>query len=127
MPLRRVLATALLALTLTVTTTPAAHAYLWDANQNRIDDRIEAVNTNGLAAAHAGNVLSGRLILFVYPDANPLAYGVYVRYDHKPSRVVPFDESAQQIKQFLGEQKKQQHTEAFIESLKKKSKIEVLV
>ena len=47
--------------------------------------------------------------------------------DHKPSRVVPFDESAQQIKQFLGEQKKQQHTEAFIESLKKKSKIEVLV
>ncbi len=87
MPLRRVLATALFALTLAVTATPAAHAALWDANQNRIDDRIEAVNTNGLAAAHVGNVLSGRLILFVYPDAHPLAYGVYVRYDHAPTEL----------------------------------------
>ncbi|MEO6238293.1 MAG: peptidylprolyl isomerase [Vicinamibacterales bacterium] len=54
-------------------------------------------------------------------------YHIIKVIDHKPSRVVPFDESSQQIKQFLGEQKKQQHTEAFIESLKKKSKIEVLV
>ncbi len=32
-----------------------------------------------------------------------------------------------QIKQFLGNQKKQQHADAFIEGLKKKSKIEVLI
>jgi peptidyl-prolyl cis-trans isomerase C len=47
--------------------------------------------------------------------------------DHKPERVIPFEESSVQIKQFLGEQKKQQHSEAFIEGLKKKSKIEVLI
>ena len=47
--------------------------------------------------------------------------------DHKPGRAVPFEESSLQIKQFLGEQKKQQHSEAFIEGLKKKSKIEVLI
>jgi peptidyl-prolyl cis-trans isomerase C len=47
--------------------------------------------------------------------------------DHKPSRTVPLEEASPQIKQFLGEQKKQQHSEAFIEGLKKKSKIEVLI
>ena len=47
--------------------------------------------------------------------------------EHKPARVVPLEEASQQIKQFLTEQKKQQHSEAFIEALKKKSKIEVLV
>jgi peptidyl-prolyl cis-trans isomerase C len=46
---------------------------------------------------------------------------------HKPARVIPLEEASQQIKQFLTEQKKQQHSEAFIEALKKKSKIEVLV
>jgi peptidyl-prolyl cis-trans isomerase C len=54
-------------------------------------------------------------------------YHVIKVVDHKPGRTVPFEESEPQIKQFLGEQKKQQHTEAFIEGLKKKSKIEVLV
>jgi peptidyl-prolyl cis-trans isomerase C len=47
--------------------------------------------------------------------------------DRKPSRTVPFEESSPQIKQFLTEQKKQQHTEAFIDTLKKKAKIEVLI
>ena len=47
--------------------------------------------------------------------------------DHKPARVVPYEEAAAKIKEFLGEQKKQQHADAFIESLKKKSKIEVLI
>jgi len=40
---------------------------------------------------------------------------------------VPFEETSEQIKQFLSQQKKQQHQEAFIEGLKKKSKIEVLI
>ena len=47
--------------------------------------------------------------------------------DHKPARVVPYEEAAAKIKEYLGEQKKQQHADAFIESLKKKSKIEVLI
>lgn len=54
-------------------------------------------------------------------------YHVIKVIDHKPARTIPFDESTQQIKQFLGEQTKQQHSEAFIDGLKKKSKIEVLV
>jgi peptidyl-prolyl cis-trans isomerase C len=54
-------------------------------------------------------------------------YHIIKVVDHKPGRVVPFEESSAQIKQFLTEQKKQQHSEAFIEGLKKKSKIEVLV
>ena len=41
--------------------------------------------------------------------------------------MIPLEEASPQIKQFLTEQKKQQHAEAFIEALKKKSKIEVLV
>jgi peptidyl-prolyl cis-trans isomerase C len=54
-------------------------------------------------------------------------YHIIKVVDHKPGRTVPFEESEQQIKQFLGEQKKQQHAEAFIDGLKKKSKIEVLI
>jgi peptidyl-prolyl cis-trans isomerase C len=54
-------------------------------------------------------------------------YHVIKVTDHKPGRTVPFEESSQQIKQFLTEQKKQQHTEAFIDGLKKKAKIEVLI
>ena len=47
--------------------------------------------------------------------------------DHKPARRVTFEEANAQIKQFLEQQKKQQHADAFIEGLKKKSKIEVLI
>jgi hypothetical protein len=47
--------------------------------------------------------------------------------DHKPGRVIPIEEASPQIKQFLTEQKKQQHAEAYIDGLKKKSKIEVLI
>jgi len=74
------------ALALVAAAVPAFGAtWIWDQNQNRIDDRIEAVNLNGLAAAHVGNDLNGRLILFVYPEATPLEYGVYVGYDHPPT------------------------------------------
>jgi peptidyl-prolyl cis-trans isomerase C len=54
-------------------------------------------------------------------------YHIIKVIDRKPGRTVPFEESSPQIKQFLAEQKKQQHQEAFIEGLKKKSKIEVLI
>jgi peptidyl-prolyl cis-trans isomerase C len=47
--------------------------------------------------------------------------------DHRPARTVSYDEASGQIKQFLTEQRKQQHAEAFIADLKKKSRIEVLI
>jgi len=54
-------------------------------------------------------------------------YHVIKVVDHKPSRTIPFEESSPQIKQFLTEDKKKKHSDAFIEGLKKKSKIEVLI
>src|SRR5439155_24739117 len=39
----------------------AQAAWLWDQNHDEIDDRMQAVESQGLATAHVGNVLSGRL------------------------------------------------------------------
>ena len=47
--------------------------------------------------------------------------------DHKPARTIAFEEAKPQIAQYLAGEKKQQHADAFIESLKKKSKIEILI
>jgi peptidyl-prolyl cis-trans isomerase C len=47
--------------------------------------------------------------------------------DKKPGRTVPFAEAQPKIKEFLGSQKKQQHADGFIDGLKKKSKIEILI
>jgi len=46
---------------------------------------------------------------------------------HEPASTVPFEKVNAQIKQYLGGQAKQRHTETFIDGLKKKSKIEVLI
>jgi peptidyl-prolyl cis-trans isomerase C len=54
-------------------------------------------------------------------------YHIIKVVDHKPGRTIPFEESSAQIKQFLTEEKKKKHSDAFIEGLKKKSKIEVLI
>jgi peptidyl-prolyl cis-trans isomerase C len=54
-------------------------------------------------------------------------YHIIKVVDHKAGRTVPFDEAQSRIKDFLGGQKKQEHADAFIEGLKKKSKIEVLI
>ena len=54
-------------------------------------------------------------------------YHIIKVVDRKPSRTIPFEESSPQIKQFLTEEKKQKHSDTFIEALKKKSKIEVLI
>ena len=47
--------------------------------------------------------------------------------DRKPGRTVPFEEAAPQIKGFLEQKKKQEKQNAFVEGLKKKAKIEVLI
>jgi len=54
-------------------------------------------------------------------------YHIILVTDRKPARTVPFEEAQPQIKQFLEQQKKQERADAFIEGLKKKSKIEVLI
>jgi peptidyl-prolyl cis-trans isomerase C len=54
-------------------------------------------------------------------------YHVIKVVDRKPARVVPYEEAQPQIKQFLEQQKKQERADAFIEGLKKKAKIEVLI
>jgi peptidyl-prolyl cis-trans isomerase C len=47
--------------------------------------------------------------------------------ERRPATTVPFDQVSGQIKEYLTEQQKQQKSEAFIQSLKQKAKIEVLV
>ena len=47
--------------------------------------------------------------------------------DHKEPATVPLDQVGERVKQFLSRQKKQQKADAFIASLKQKSKIEVLI
>jgi peptidyl-prolyl cis-trans isomerase C len=47
--------------------------------------------------------------------------------DRRPASTVPFDQVSGRIKEFLTEQQKQQKADAFIQSLKQKAKIEVLV
>jgi peptidyl-prolyl cis-trans isomerase C len=54
-------------------------------------------------------------------------YHVIKVVDHKSERVVPFEEAQGKIKEYLANQKKTQHRDAFIDGLKKKAKIEVLV
>jgi peptidyl-prolyl cis-trans isomerase C len=54
-------------------------------------------------------------------------YHIIKVVDHKPGRAVPFEEAQVKIKEFLGQQKKKEHASSFIEALKKKSKIEVLI
>lgn len=54
-------------------------------------------------------------------------YHIIKVVDHKQGRTVPYEEAQGKIKEFLTGQKKQEHADAFIEGLKKKSKIEVLI
>ncbi|HKQ57389.1 MAG TPA: S8 family serine peptidase, partial [Candidatus Eisenbacteria bacterium] len=63
----------------------APNAFAWrDQNQNRIDDAIERVHSDGWNAAFENQNPSQRMIIGV---ENPLGviYAVYVRYDHKPN------------------------------------------
>lgn len=47
--------------------------------------------------------------------------------DHKAERTIPFEEIQPRIKDFLAQEKKRAHETSFIDGLKKKSKIEVLI
>jgi peptidyl-prolyl cis-trans isomerase C len=47
--------------------------------------------------------------------------------EKRPARAVPLAEVAQQIGQFLTMQQQQERTESFINTLKAKSKVEILI
>ena len=47
--------------------------------------------------------------------------------DRKPAATVPFEQVSERIKEYLVQDQNRQHAEAFINSLKQKAKIEVLV
>lgn len=64
---------------------PARAAWMWDTNQNKIDDRIEAVQTSGILANHVGGTLAGKEFVAVFGTQAPFGYGVYVGYDHHPT------------------------------------------
>ena len=54
-------------------------------------------------------------------------YHIIKVIDHKPAGTVAFDEVSANIKQYLSEQKKQETAQTFINSIKQKAKIEVLI
>ena len=71
-------------LLLAMTSTPSS-AWINDQNENRIDDQIERVETNGLIAAHVNGDLSGRRTIALMTESAPFVYGVYVGFDHPPT------------------------------------------
>jgi peptidyl-prolyl cis-trans isomerase C len=57
----------------------------------------------------------------------PFGFHIIKVADKQPARTVPLDEVKPQIEQFLQTQQRQQKTQVFINSLKAKSKVEVLI
>lgn len=75
---------ALLTILLLLAAASPAAAWIHDADGDRIDDRIAAVENGGLAAAfEAGDAENGRLRIAVF-DETPPRFGVYVGFDHRP-------------------------------------------
>jgi peptidyl-prolyl cis-trans isomerase C len=57
----------------------------------------------------------------------PFGYHIIKVTDRRPASTVSVEQANERIKQYLTEQHKQEHAQAFIEGLKKKAKIEVLI
>lgn len=57
----------------------------------------------------------------------PFGYHIIRVTEHRAASTVPFDQVSARIKEYLTEQQKQGRAQAFIEQLKQKAKIEVLV
>lgn len=63
----------------------AAAGWMWDQNGSGIDDRIEAVEAQGLiAAVENGDLLEGRLTFAVHEVDGVFRYPVYVGYEYRP-------------------------------------------
>lgn len=65
--------------------TSAQAAWLWDTNNDKIDDRIAQVETQGALAARVGGLASGKLRFALLNTSAPFRYGVYIGYDHHPT------------------------------------------
>jgi subtilisin family serine protease len=65
--------------------TPAHAAWMWDTNANKLDDRIEQVESLGPLAARVGQLATGKLRFALMNEAAPYRYGVYVGFDHHPT------------------------------------------
>ena len=57
----------------------------------------------------------------------PFGFHIIKVAEKQPARTVPLEEAKPQIEQFLQNQQRQQKTEAFINSLKAKGKVEILI
>ncbi len=78
-------ALGLIAFAVSLSHAPAEAAWLWDQDQNRIDDRLEQVEAVGITAAHVGGTLEGRRRFAVIETAGAFTYPVYVGYARRPS------------------------------------------
>ena len=82
--MRRTLALAALLLSLAFIVPARAATWIYDQNASRIDDRIEATQTHGLAWAFEDHDVTKRALIGVFAGV-PLAYAIYVGYDHAPT------------------------------------------
>lgn len=73
------------ALAITMLSTRSDAAWMWDVNQDKIDDRIAQVESGGALAARVGALATGRLRFALMNETAPFRYGVYVGYDHHPT------------------------------------------
>ncbi|MEP7027413.1 MAG: S8 family serine peptidase [Candidatus Eisenbacteria bacterium] len=66
---------------------PLAHAgpYVWDQDEDGLDDRMETVNLLGYRFAFTNADTLGRQRFEVSQQAGGLVYGVYVVFDHPPT------------------------------------------
>jgi parvulin-like peptidyl-prolyl isomerase len=56
-----------------------------------------------------------------------VGYHIIKAAEHRAARVVPLAEATNDIRQFLTQQQQQQKAEAFVNALKAKAKIEILI
>jgi hypothetical protein len=78
-------ALAIVALLACAFTRAHASPYVWDDNENRIDDRIETVNLLGISLSFENQDPSNLQRFLVTNGPSGLLYGVFVIYDHTPS------------------------------------------
>ncbi|MDY7092715.1 MAG: S8 family serine peptidase [Acidobacteriota bacterium] len=85
-PKSRVSLVLVLVLTLLAPVAADASGWLWDQDADGIDDRIEEVQSLGLAAAFENfDLIDGRQRFAVFDLGGLLTYGVYVGFDHHPT------------------------------------------
>ena len=76
MHVRHALLRALGLCALSLLAAPNAHAaWLWDQNQDKIDDRMQSVEAQGPLAARVGGIASGHLRFALMNATAPFSYG----------------------------------------------------